>query len=373
MDKRYQVFVSSTFRDLVEERREVMQALLEMDCIPAGMELFPAANEQAWRLIQRVIEESDYYCLIIGGRYGSTDETGLSYTEREYDFAVKVGLPILPFLHANPDDIPAGKVDRGDSAPKRLQAFRTKVEKRHHSKYWTGAEDLGGKVSRAMVQIFKSTPRTGWVRADEVPSMRALADLEKFRQRAEELEAEVDRLKKAPPPRIDGLARGGDLVPFSFSYSFYAEESPPKIAGEMRVERQRKVVAPIPLTWDEVFAAIGPTMFSANSDQSVGQALQDRLVKVKQSDPDFVRSNVYQVHVARPDILAMLTQFLGLGLIEVFERTERREISALWRLTAYGRDYLVGIAAIRRPKTAAPRNLAPPLGSGRRTKGRNGT
>lgn len=73
MDTRYQVFVSSTFRDLQDERREVMQALLEMDCIPAGMEMFPAADEQAWQLITGVIDQSDYYALIVGGRYGSTD------------------------------------------------------------------------------------------------------------------------------------------------------------------------------------------------------------------------------------------------------------------------------------------------------------
>lgn len=45
MDKRYQVFVSSTFTDLKEERKHVIQTLMEMDCIPAGMELFPAIDE----------------------------------------------------------------------------------------------------------------------------------------------------------------------------------------------------------------------------------------------------------------------------------------------------------------------------------------
>lgn len=53
MDKRFQVFVSSTYEDLQEERREVMQALLELDCIPAGMELFqhlvrPVVTNQAY-------------------------------------------------------------------------------------------------------------------------------------------------------------------------------------------------------------------------------------------------------------------------------------------------------------------------------------
>ena len=60
MEKRYQVFVSSTYDDLREERAEVIQALLELDCIPAGMELFPAGDDEQWKVIRRVIDESDY-------------------------------------------------------------------------------------------------------------------------------------------------------------------------------------------------------------------------------------------------------------------------------------------------------------------------
>lgn len=52
MDKRYQIFVSSTYADLKEERRRVIQALMEMDCIPSGMELFPAADEEQWEFIK---------------------------------------------------------------------------------------------------------------------------------------------------------------------------------------------------------------------------------------------------------------------------------------------------------------------------------
>lgn len=71
METRYQVFVSSTYEDLKAERQEVMHALLELDCIPAGMELFPAANEDQWSLIKKVIKECDYYIVISAGRYGS--------------------------------------------------------------------------------------------------------------------------------------------------------------------------------------------------------------------------------------------------------------------------------------------------------------
>lgn len=97
MDKRYQVFISSTYADLQDERQEVIQALLELDCIPAGMELFPAASEDQWTLIKQVIDDCDYYMVIVAGRYGSIGSDGLSFTEMEYRYALDSGKPIIGF------------------------------------------------------------------------------------------------------------------------------------------------------------------------------------------------------------------------------------------------------------------------------------
>ncbi len=101
MERRYQVFVSSTFKDLEEERQEVMRALLELDCMPSGMELFPAANETQWNLIKKVIDDCDYYILIVGGRYGSIGPEGISYTEMEYRYALEQGKPTITFIPKN--------------------------------------------------------------------------------------------------------------------------------------------------------------------------------------------------------------------------------------------------------------------------------
>lgn len=111
-EKRYQVFVSSTFADLREEREVVFDALMKINCIPAGMENFPAFDEEQLEFIKHVIDDSDYYVLIIGGRYGSLTEDGISYTEKEYDYAMSKGIPILPFIHRNPSDISVGKTDQ---------------------------------------------------------------------------------------------------------------------------------------------------------------------------------------------------------------------------------------------------------------------
>src|SRR5258705_11287944 len=105
MDKVYQVFVSSTYEDLKGERQDVTNSLAKAGYIAAGMELFPATDQQQLEYIQRVIGRSDYYVVIVGGRYGSLAENGLSYTENEFDYARSRGIPVLAFLHSDPKSI----------------------------------------------------------------------------------------------------------------------------------------------------------------------------------------------------------------------------------------------------------------------------
>ena len=87
MNKKYQVFISSTFTDLKDERKEITRVLLEMDCIPTGMEMFQASDDNQWQVIKRVISLCDYYLVIIAGRYGSVHpKTKKSYTQMEYEY-----------------------------------------------------------------------------------------------------------------------------------------------------------------------------------------------------------------------------------------------------------------------------------------------
>jgi uncharacterized protein DUF4062 len=162
--KRYEVFISSTFVDLKIEREKVMQAVLKLECFPAGMELFPAADATQVKVIQRAIDRCDYYVVIVAGRYGSSDESNLSYTEQEFDYAVRKGIPVLAFVHGDPDSIPAGKTDQSDDARKRLEAFRNKVSTGRIRNEWLNPDELAGKVTLALVNAIKTNPRPGWVR-----------------------------------------------------------------------------------------------------------------------------------------------------------------------------------------------------------------
>ena len=108
--------------------------------MPAGMELFPASDDSAWQLIRDVIDGSDYYLLIVGGRYGSVDDEGIGYTEKEYDDAFQSKKPVIAFLHENPGALARDKTETNEPAWKKLEAFRAKVEKKHTCVYWKSPE-----------------------------------------------------------------------------------------------------------------------------------------------------------------------------------------------------------------------------------------
>lgn len=98
MNKKLQVFVSSTYTDLIEERQAAVEAILDAGHIPAGMELFKGGKSQM-ETIRKWIDESDVYMLILGGRYGSIEEeSGLSYTELEYRYAISKKMPVFAII-----------------------------------------------------------------------------------------------------------------------------------------------------------------------------------------------------------------------------------------------------------------------------------
>jgi hypothetical protein len=164
--KRYQVFLSSTFKDLQEERVAVTQALLKTQrCIPAGMENFPSSGRPPWAVITSQLDVSDYVVLVIAGRYGSVTEDGVSFTEAEYDYATSRGIPVLAFLHADPMSLSASMVETDKKAKVALDQFRAKVQANTTS-FWTSASDLAHAVTNSLWQAFDDQPRPGWVRGE---------------------------------------------------------------------------------------------------------------------------------------------------------------------------------------------------------------
>lgn len=166
--KKYQIFVSSTHDDLIDERKEVTEAILKCDCIPAGMELWPAFSLSQWEVIKSVIDDSDYYLLIIAGKYGSegTDDDGntVSYTEMEYNYAVKFGKPVIALINKYPDKLPGTKIELDNRKRKKLDKFKKKVMDGRLVTFWTSIDDVKTEAVLAIQNAINKYPAGGWIR-----------------------------------------------------------------------------------------------------------------------------------------------------------------------------------------------------------------
>jgi hypothetical protein len=178
LQRRYQVFVSSTYKDLVEERQHVLWALLEMRCIPSGMEMFPAANDAKWDLIRKQIDDCDYFVVIVAGKYGNPAMEGKSFTELEYDHAFNSGKPIMGFFYDDIRKLRAERVEEDDEGKRRLAKFTEKVKAEKMCRAWNSADGLASAVKSAILNAMTSTQTPGWVRADAVPNWGLVNQLE---------------------------------------------------------------------------------------------------------------------------------------------------------------------------------------------------
>jgi len=180
MKRKLQVFVSSTFQDLIEERQAAVSAILKAGHIPAGMELFTSADKSQMETIKKWIDESDVYMLVLGGRYGSLEpSSGVSYTELEYDYAMEQEKPLFSVV-INENSLEAKVKEHGTEMmekenPKQLKMFREKVLS-NISSFFEDHKDIKLCVHESMSDFATNRDLKGWVSADEVTSTQPLLD-----------------------------------------------------------------------------------------------------------------------------------------------------------------------------------------------------
>jgi hypothetical protein len=178
MNKKYQVFISSTYTDLLNERQAAVEAILKAGHIPAGMELFAAGNEAQMETIKRWIEASDIYMVILGGRYGSLEpKTGLSYIELEYDYATELNKPIFAVV-VKDETLEKRVKERGRAVietehPQEYKAFRQKVLGKT-SAFFEDPKDIKLSVHESIADIQLRCELKGWVSATEIPDTEPL-------------------------------------------------------------------------------------------------------------------------------------------------------------------------------------------------------
>jgi hypothetical protein len=332
VNKRYQVFISSTFSDLQEERREVIETLMQMDCIPAGMELFPASNDEQFEFIKKVIDDCDYYVLIIGGRYGSISYEGISYTEKEYDYALSKNIPVLSFIHGNPDNIPSGKTEKDEVNRIKLEKFKEKVSSNRLIKYWTDKKELPGAVALSLLNAIKVHPQLGWVRGGNFDNNELLVQLNMLRMKNEKLNNKINTLEaEISIKQIEDLELSSGTEKIGI-YGFNEKDY-----NGYRARWDYNI------SWDMLFSLWGPYLFEPKTYEVAKSNLENAIALHigKGQYPYFdIDDNLIQI---------IKVQFLALGMIEISTvETVKDRISEFIKISGKGKTYLIKIKSIKK-------------------------
>lgn len=181
--KRLQVFVSSTYLDLKDERQAAVKAILEAGHIPAGMELFTSGDESQLEVIKQWIDASDVYLLILGGRYGSVEENSQkSYTHIEYEYAMSLKKPL--FACVMKDEYLDEKIKNSGFSTKdiyetnnqdKFKAFKILVMSKVVAQCNSFIE-IENAVLKKMNEFERTTDLIGWIRASESIDSTLLSD-----------------------------------------------------------------------------------------------------------------------------------------------------------------------------------------------------
>jgi hypothetical protein len=340
MNKKHQVFVSSTYEDLRVERQEVMHALLELDCIPSGMELFPAADEDQWSLIQGVIDECDYYILILGGRYGSVSPKGVGYTEMEYQYALETGKPIIAFLHKDPESIEKKRTEQTEEGQKKFKEFRALAQNKM-CKFWETPQELGSVVSRSLIMLQRKNPGIGWVRGDLVPEQEASFEILELKKEIERLNSQLNDIRTKAPPGTEKLAQGEEK--FLVNYKCSSSKDYESYSWNPSIESN----------WDEIFYHVSPIMIHEASDFQLRQALNTFVGKyggaVLKSSNEGKGHSFRNFSIDEEDFQTIKVQLRALGLISKNEKNRSiKDTGTYWTLTPYGDSIMNRLRAIEK-------------------------
>ncbi|MBN7807271.1 DUF4062 domain-containing protein [Agrobacterium rosae] len=331
--KKYQVFVSSTFRDLVNERQDTIRNILDLNHIPAGMELFPAADVEQLSYIKKVIDECDYYLLIVGGRYGSLDAEGISFTEREYDYAVETGKFVIAFVHGEPEELPVKNSDITPELAASLKKFREKVMDGRLVRSWTNRQDLQLVVLKSLMHAFSTNPQVGWIRGNAAANDEVLEQSNKALQENVQLRQELADIKRKQQPVFDDLASLDDSFKVRFTYSYFN--------GRQTSYPDDSYM----LTWRRIFVALAAELTTAKIDEVISTAVSQAL---KESGYGRRLSNLNKLDKAQIKV-----QFHALGLIDLkVSQTTKGGVAEFIYLSEKGRSLFMEAMAVRRKNPA---------------------
>jgi len=340
--KKYQVFISSTFTDMKNERQAAVEAILTAGHIPAGMELFSAGDESQLEVIKQWIVDSDIYVLILGATYGSLEpKSRRSYTELEYDFAVKNNKPHFALVLSD-EAVNLKRQELGITVvdnPDHLSDFRKKVLSKIAS-IIHDTKDIQISIFKSLREIEHRKSVVGWVRGDAADNTPLVNEITRLTDKNQQLESELQAAKSAAQAALNGapLADMDDKIDVAIEYRCLVGRP----GGAVRFPSNNTEI--VKITWSRLFALFSPKLIDNPSDAAMRSYIAKKLL-----DSNGIRHTHRSASLDKQTHGALRTHYEALGLIAVSSIKSTAGAGRLyWILTARGKSLMQELRVVRK-------------------------
>lgn len=322
LDRRYQVFLTTSGKDMQPEREIVIQTLMGMGFFTWGLESRSVLGRVYSR---RQIEDCDYVLLLLGGQYGELSASGIGYMHLEYIYAVTKQKPMIVFMHDAPQQRAAELQEQTAELKQKFENFRQQLlREANQVVLYHDLKDLEVLVRSNIPKLIEHYPAIGWVRPQRLQSLQDEIDalkvkLAQARFQLEQGSSPVTSCLSLPPVSIDEL--------FRFEYQMHAYQA--CYVKELFASKQ--------LSWRTLLQMLCLLFRQAQPEAAFSQVINEYLKKQALQD---AQAKMPQVHtVAQVQISTRALQNIKLQMrqndwIVPVGRDDRQRM--LWKITPLG-------------------------------------
>lgn len=320
LDTRYQIFISTSGRDMQPERMVLSQTLVGMGFFAWGLE---HRTPLTTTLARRQIDECDYVILLLGSQYGEQAISGVSYLSLEYEYALSQAKPIIVFMHEQPEN---REIDLQETHPQlkdKFLAFRKKLlHEAKHIFYFKTPRELELAVRLNIPLMVEQHMGQGWVPAHQAQQLED--EIRLLRSKILHLEQRVTepstQLKEVAPQDI-----------FAFEYQIQAFQD----GNFKELKRQRQ------MTWSQLLSVLAKRFETAVPEENFGICLNEYL---NQAGLEDARQELPRAHavagaqINHKALFRIKNQMQSQGWIVP---TQTEQSYGLWKLTTKAQKILL--------------------------------
>lgn len=324
LDKRYQVFISTSGCEMQPERMTLSQTLVGMGFFSWGLE---KRTPLSTAFARRQIDDCDYVVILLGSQYGEQSVSGVGYMHLEYIYAMTKQKPIIVFMHDDPDSRDPSLHDQKPELRAKFKEFRALLQKEVDQIFtYRSLRDLELAVRFNMSQMLERSPVQGWVRPQNTQALHD--EIDRLKAQLVQLETEAGKREVDPFLTIPKVAMNEI---FSFEYRMHAYQD----GNFKELKFQKK------LTWAQLLSILGSYFISPTPEEYFSKGMNDYLNETGLSD---ARTEMPRAHaIARSQVNIRALHNIKMQMrqndwIVPSGRDDRQRL--LWQITPKGQKLL---------------------------------